>query len=92
MFNDTLHFLANHLEAPDWRRLGEHLPFEWIKEAVQRTEATSIRHRRLPAEQVVWLMMALARLCRAVDQTTGFPPELQCTAQTGRTIPALSRC
>lgn len=36
------------------------MPFEWIEEAVQRTEATSIRHRRLPAEQVVWLMVALA--------------------------------
>lgn len=60
MFDDTLHFLANHLESPDWRRLGEHLPVEWIEEAVQRTEATSIRHRRLPAEQVVWLMVALA--------------------------------
>ena len=60
MFDDTLHFLANHLESPDWRRLGEHLPFEWIEQAVQSTEATSIRHRRLPAEQVVWLMVALA--------------------------------
>ena len=36
------------------------MPVEWIEEAVQRTEATSIRHRRLPAEQVVWLMVALA--------------------------------
>jgi Insertion element 4 transposase N-terminal/Transposase DDE domain len=36
------------------------LPIEWIEQAVQRTEATSIRHRRLPAEQVVWLMVALA--------------------------------
>lgn len=60
MFDDTLHFLANQLDAPDWRRLGEHLPVEWIEEAVQRTDATSIRHRRLPAEQVVWLMVALA--------------------------------
>jgi hypothetical protein len=60
MFDDTLHFLANHLEAPDWRRLGEHLPVEWIEQAIERTEATSIRHRRLPAEQVVWLMIALA--------------------------------
>ena len=58
--DDTLHFLANHLEAPDWRRLGEHLPVEWIEQAVQRTDATSIRHRRLPAEQVVRLMVALA--------------------------------
>ncbi|WP_300749697.1 IS4 family transposase [Janthinobacterium sp.] len=60
MLDDPLHFLANHLEAPDWRRLGEHLPVDWIEQAVQRTEATSIRHRRLPAEQVVWLMVALA--------------------------------
>lgn len=60
MLDDTVHFLANQLEAPDWRRLGEHLLVEWIEEAVQRTDATSIRHRRLPAEQVVWLMVALA--------------------------------
>ena len=59
MLDDTLHFLANHLDAPDWRRLGEHLPVEWIEEAARRTDATSIRHRRLPAEQVVWLMVAL---------------------------------
>ena len=60
MLDDTLHFLANQLEAPDWRRLGEHLPVEWIEQAVQRTDATSIRLRRLPAEQLVWLMVALA--------------------------------
>ena len=60
MFDDTVHFLANHLESPDWRRLGAHLPYEWIEEAVQSTDAMSIRHRRLPAEQVVWLMVALA--------------------------------
>lgn len=60
MLDYTLHFLANQLEAPDWRRLGEHLPVEWIEQAVQRTDATSIRHRRLPAEQGVWLIVVLA--------------------------------
>lgn len=60
MLDEPIHFLANHLELPDWRRLGEHLPVEWVEQAVQCTEATSIRHRRLPAEQVVWLMVALA--------------------------------
>ena len=34
--------------------------YEWIEQAVQPTDAASIRHRRLPAEQVVWLMVALA--------------------------------
>lgn len=60
MFDDALHFLANGLESPDWRRLGQHLPYDWIEEAVVCTHTVSIRHRRLPAEQVVWLIIALA--------------------------------
>lgn len=60
MFDDALHFLADGLESPDWRRLGQHLPYEWIEEAVASTDAASIRQRRLPAEQVVWLVIALA--------------------------------
>ena len=60
MFDNALHFLADGLESPDWRRLGQHLPYEWIEEAVVSTDAASIRQRRLPAEQVVWLVIALA--------------------------------
>ena len=60
MFDDALHFVGNLLEAPDWERLGAHLPYEWIEDAVIYTGAASIRHRRLPAEQVVWLVVALA--------------------------------
>jgi hypothetical protein len=37
------------------------LPYEWVEKAVQSTDSVSIRHRRLPAEQVVWLMVALYR-------------------------------
>jgi hypothetical protein len=40
--------------------LGQHLSYEWIEQAIQNTESVSVRHRRLPAEQVVWLMVALA--------------------------------
>ena len=36
------------------------MPIDWVVQAIERTEAASIRHRRLPAEQVVWLMIALA--------------------------------
>ena len=60
MLDDALHFLADGLESPDWRRLGQHLPYDWIKEAVVCSDAVSIRRRRLPAEQVVWLVIALA--------------------------------
>lgn len=60
MFDDALHFMVEMLEAPDWGRLGQHLPFEWVEEAISYTGAASIRKRRLPAEQVVWLVVALA--------------------------------
>lgn len=60
MFNDALHFLVEAQERPDWNRLGQHLPYEWIERAVAYTGKASIRQRRLPAEQVVWLVIALA--------------------------------
>jgi hypothetical protein len=41
-------------------RLGAHLPLAWIEEALAATGTASIRRRRLPAEQVVWLVIALA--------------------------------
>lgn len=45
---------------PDWRRLASRLPVEWIEQALHYTGKASIRRRRLPAEQVVWLVIALA--------------------------------
>lgn len=45
---------------PDWRRLADRLPVEWIEQALQYSGKASIRRRRLPAEQVVWLVIALA--------------------------------
>jgi hypothetical protein len=61
MLSDVL-LLANDVprSPPDWRRLGQHLPFEWIEEALEFKGKASIRHRRLPAQQVVWLVIALA--------------------------------
>jgi hypothetical protein len=45
---------------PDWSRLGEHLPYEWVEAALVANDKASIRSRRLPAQQVVWLVIALA--------------------------------
>ena len=45
---------------PDWERLGEQLPLEWIEQALEYTGRASIRKRRLPAEQVVWFVIGLA--------------------------------
>lgn len=60
MLSDVLSLTTCDLPAPDWGRLGEHLPAAWIEGALSYTGKASIRHRRLPAEQVVWLVIALA--------------------------------
>ncbi len=60
MLNEALEFLSNDRNSPDWNRLGEDLPVAWITQALNATKASSVRRRRLPAEQVVWLMIALA--------------------------------
>jgi len=60
MLADALNLIVDTEEPPDWSRLSAHLPYEWIEQAVAYTGRASIRHRRLPAEQVVWLIIALA--------------------------------
>ncbi|MHA6913347.1 transposase domain-containing protein, partial [Ralstonia pseudosolanacearum] len=59
MLSDHLTFVLDAAPA-DLSRLGEHLPHEWIEQAIDATGSASIRRRRLPAEQVVWLVIALA--------------------------------
>ncbi|WP_125483334.1 IS4 family transposase, partial [Caballeronia choica] len=60
MLASHLTYLIEAQQPADLRRLAEHLPYEWIERAVQATGTASIRRRRLPAEQVVWLVIALA--------------------------------
>jgi hypothetical protein len=39
--------------------LKQHLQPEWIEEALAATGTVSLRHRRMPAEQVVWLVIGM---------------------------------
>ena len=47
-------FLPDRFET-----LKEHLKPEWIVDALMWTGTTSVRRRRLPAEQVVWLVIGM---------------------------------
>lgn len=40
--------------------LSRHLPQDWILDALQATGSASIRRRKLPAEQVAWLVIGLS--------------------------------
>jgi hypothetical protein len=60
MLSDALPLAIELPKPPDFSRLGEHLPVEWIEAALVACGKASVRKRRLPAEQVVWLVIALA--------------------------------
>lgn len=60
MLSDALPLVIELPKQPDWGRLGEHLPYEWVEAALIANDKASIRQRRLPAQQVVWLVISLA--------------------------------
>jgi hypothetical protein len=60
MLSDALPLVIELPKPPNWERLGAHLPYEWIEQALAHNGKASIRQRRLPAQQVVWLVIALA--------------------------------
>lgn len=60
MLSSQLHATTGVLPLAGLDRLAEHLPQAWIEAALSATGTASIRRRRLPAEQVVWLVIALA--------------------------------
>lgn len=60
MLNDHLQAVTTATPPFDFFKLTQHLPLQWLEEALQSTGKASVRKRKLPAEQVVWLVIALA--------------------------------
>lgn len=52
--------LAATLASPlSFRKFHRYLPPEWVNNALESTGTATIRERRLPAERVVWLIIAM---------------------------------
>ena len=58
-FEDALEEIGRFGVADNLDRLREHIPAGWIDAALEWTGTTTIRRRRLPAEQVVWLVIGM---------------------------------
>lgn len=48
------------LRSPGLDTITQYIDPAWIEQALQQTGTLSIRHRRLPAQQVVWLILGMA--------------------------------
>ncbi len=58
-FTEALEFTAA-FTAASFPNLSKHLDPGWIEEALLATGTATIRRRRLPAEQTVWLLLGMA--------------------------------
>lgn len=54
--------LSDFVVPADFGRFRQHIDAAWIEEALAATGTASVRRRRLPAQQVVWLVVGMALL------------------------------
>jgi hypothetical protein len=59
-FGDELLATAASLGPATFQSLKAKVPLDWISKALEETGVTTVRRRRLPAEQVVWLVLGIA--------------------------------
>src|SRR5947209_3375449 len=55
-----LEMLPDALVPAEFGRFRQHIDPAWIEEALAATGTASIRRRRLPADQVVWIVLGMA--------------------------------
>ncbi|GAB3520246.1 IS4 family transposase [Photobacterium alginatilyticum] len=61
-FSKELQITAEFCQDHYIDAFSKHIPVEWIEEAVQQTGKASVRRRRFPAEQAVWLVLGIGLL------------------------------
>jgi hypothetical protein len=52
--------VATFAKPPEFEDLRRNIDAEWIEQALRATGTATLRRRRLPAEQVVWLVIGMA--------------------------------
>lgn len=61
-FLKELHLTSEFCQEHDIDAFTKHIPLGWIEEAVIQTGKASVRKRRFPAEQAVWLVLGIGLL------------------------------
>lgn len=56
----ALESVAGSATPAQFDRIREHIDPEWIEDALRATGTATIRRRRLPAEQVLWVVLGMA--------------------------------
>lgn len=59
-FEEALEWVAENVKPERFADIRRHLDPAWIEQALEATGTATLRKRRLPAEQVVWLVIGMA--------------------------------
>lgn len=60
--DEALAVTAAYAAPESFETFAQHLDAAWVEEALLATDTASVRRRRLPNEQVVWLVLGMALL------------------------------
>jgi hypothetical protein len=59
-FDNAFHVTATYASPPELQDFRRHISPEWIDAALDATGTATVRRRRLPSEQVIWLVLGMA--------------------------------
>lgn len=59
-FDNAFHAAATYASPPDLEDFRKHINPEWVDAALKATGTATVRRRRLPSEQVIWVVLGMA--------------------------------
>ena len=60
LFQDQRLGISEQRLPDSWTTISQHLPPQWIEDALSTTGVATVRKGRLPMEQVTWLALGIA--------------------------------
>lgn len=58
-FERAFHAVATYAPPPELAGFRRHIDADWIEEALAATGTATVRRRRLPSEQVIWVVLGM---------------------------------
>jgi len=56
----SIECISDMISFADFDTFAHNNPVEWVESAINLADKATIRRRRLPSEQVLWLVMGMA--------------------------------
>jgi hypothetical protein len=82
----ALDLIAGFPRRHEFNDIRKQIPIDWIIQALEATGAATVRRRRLPAEQVIWLVIGMALMRNRSIHDTVSKLDLALPSDKGPTV------